>query len=631
MSMAGNILLVDDTPQNLELLFEFLLNHGHKVRCAISGSLALKAIESVPPDLILLDINMPDMDGYEVCRKLKACDFSKEIPVIFVSALAETFDKVKAFELGGVDYVTKPFQVDEVLARISTHLELKRTQLKVKLLNERLEQRVVERTAQLQAEMTERQHIQEQLLYQATHDELTDFLNLPGFIKVLEGVMVQCPSQSETYAVLTLACEHFQRLTHAFGHVSGDQLLLQIAHRLTETLPDHAVVARADSDKFVILLKGLAADQTAAQQATLNIVRQVQDVLIRPFFLEQRNVFIRTKWGIALGQPYYAKADHVLRDSDIACYQARSEDLIMSERGNQKSLVCCVFDARMHDQAMAWVQLETNLRQAIERQEFVVNYQPIVSLATGEIGGMEALIRWQHPEQGFISPGQFIPAAESSGLIVPLGLIVLRQACEHLYQWQQQYPALKNLRVSVNLSVRQFAQPDLVASIRRTLIETGLKPENLKLEITESAIMDNAELAANILGELRSQNIQLAIDDFGTGYSSLSYLTQFPVDTLKIDRAFVNQLDQNAKHVEIFQAIVTLAHTLGMDIVAEGIETETQLNQLRKFGCQWGQGYLFSKPVDKTAMTQLMLQPSWMDYWQNFHATSAENIYAVTR
>ncbi|NEQ55259.1 MAG: EAL domain-containing protein, partial [Leptolyngbya sp. SIO3F4] len=357
-----------------------------------------------------------------------------------------------------------------------------------------------------------------------------------------------------------------------------------------------------------------------------DIVRHVQAQLAKPFTLEQRDVFVRTKWGITLGQPYYSKADHVMRDADIACYQARSESLIL-EGGEQNCLAYCVFDARMHDQALEALQLESNLRQAIKRQEFVVNYQPIVSLTTGEIGGMEALIRWQHPEQGFISPGQFIPAAESSGLIVPLGLIVLRQACEHLHQWQQQYSTLKPLRVSVNLSVRQFAQPDLVASIQQILIETGLRPENLKLEITESAIMDNAESAALILRELRSQNIQLAIDDFGTGYSSLSYLTQFPVDTLKIDRAFVNQLDQDSKHVDIFQAIVTLARTLGMDVVAEGIETETQLNQLRTLGCQWGQGYLFSKPVDNMTMTQLMLQPKWNHYWQS--SCSKESILAV--
>lgn len=623
--MASNILLVDDVPQNLELLSEILLDQGYEIRCAISGSLALRSIESVPPDLILLDINMPNMDGYEVCRQVKNGDASKDIPIIFISALGETLDKVKAFDVGGVDYVTKPFQVDEVLARIATHLNLKQTQFEVKRLNEQLEKRVIERTVQLQGEMTERHRIQEQLIYRATHDELTDFLNLPGFLKVLEGVMIQAQTLSETYAVLTLVCEHFQRITNAFGHVSGDQLLVQIAHRLNNALPGNAVVARADSDKFVILLPGLAVDQTEAQQSILTKVRQVQDCLAQPFTLEQRKVFIRTKWGITLGQSYYSKADHVLRDSDIACYQACSEDLVMSESGEQKSLVYRVFDARMHDQAMAWVQLESNLRQAIERQEFVVHYQPIVSLATGEIGGMEALIRWYPPGQGLIRPDQFIPAAEASGLIIPLGMVVLRQACEHLSQWQQQYPSLQNLRVSVNLSVRQFAQPDLVACIQQTLANTGLQPENLKLEITESAIMDNVASAALILEQLRSHNIQLAIDDFGTGYSSLSYLTQFPVDTLKIDRAFVNQLDQEPKHANIFQAIVTLAHTLGMDIVAEGIETKTQLNQLQTFGCQWGQGYFFSKPVDSITMEKLLAQPDWAHHWPSPHGDSAQH------
>ncbi|NEQ49953.1 MAG: response regulator, partial [Leptolyngbya sp. SIO3F4] len=308
--MLGNILLVDDTPQNLELLFEILLNQGYKVRCAISGPLALKAVEAVPPDLILLDINMPDMDGYEVCRKLKESNFFKEIPIIFVSALGETPDKIKAFESGGVDYVTKPFQVNEVLARIATHLQLKKTQSEVKRLNEKLEQRVVERTAQLQEEMTARQHVQEQLIYQATHDELTSFLSLSGFTKVLEEVMVRTKFISETYAVLTLICEQFQRITHAFGHISGDQLLLQIARHLKKHLPAHAVIARVDNDKFVILLEGVSANSAVAQHFIVDIVRHVQAQLAKPFTLEQRDVFVRTKWGITLGQPYYSKADH---------------------------------------------------------------------------------------------------------------------------------------------------------------------------------------------------------------------------------------------------------------------------------------------------------------------------------
>ncbi|NEZ67019.1 EAL domain-containing protein [Leptolyngbyaceae cyanobacterium CCMR0082] len=613
--MTSNILLVDDTPQNLQLLFNILLNQGYKVRCAINGALALKAIESLPPDLILLDINMPDMDGYSVCRQLKSCQNTQEIPVIFVSAMGETLDKVKAFESGGVDYVTKPFQLGEVLARISTHLSLKQAQAEIKVLNEQLEQRVVERTLQLQEEMAERQRVQEKLIYQTTHDRLTDCLNLPGFVKVLEQSMDQTQFLSETYAVLSLTCERFQRITNAFGHLVGDHLLLQVAHRLNHGFSDQAVIARIGSDRFVVLLKGLAANREIAQQTCLAMAKQVQGELSKVFIVEHHQIFLQTKWGITLGQPQYSRADHILRDASIACSQAYSQGLTLPGRTEGNIAAYCVFNAHMHDQALEKVQLESNLRQAIDRQEFIVHYQPIVSLSTGEIRGMEALVRWQHPEQGFISPSQFIPAAESSGLIVPLGAIVMRQACEQFRQWQQQHPSLDQLKVSVNLSVRQFAQPDLVERIQQMLADTDLQPENLQLEITESAIMESSESAASILERLRSQNIQLAIDDFGTGYSSLSYLTQFPVDTLKIDRAFVNQLGQDPKHVGIFQAIVTLANTLGMDIVAEGIETDRQLQQLRTFGCQLGQGYLFSKPVDSTTMAKLFTQPVWSHHW----------------
>lgn len=608
--MTGNILLIDDTPQNLELLSEMLLNQGYKVRCAISGPVALNAIESVLPDLILLDINMPHMDGYEVCRKLKEREASKEIPIIFVSALSETLEKVKAFEAGGIDYITKPFQLDEVLARISTHMTLKQTQAELNKLNERLEQRVTERTRQLQDEMAERQRVQDQLLYWATHDELTDFFNLPGFINTLEQKMARMQPDADTYAVVTLVFEDLQRVTNALGHLSGEQLLLTIAHRLETALPQDSIIARASSNKFVILLEGVSVEHSVGQRVVLEVIDHVQSTLAPAFTLEQQQVTLRTKWGIALGSPSYSKATHVVQDADIACSQASTQGRPILKESGYTASTYCVFDAQMHERALQWIQLESNLRQAIEHQEFIINYQPIISLDTGQIGGMEALVRWRHPTQGVISPGVFIPIAESSGLIVPLGRIVLDKACRQFQQWQEHYPALTNLKVSVNLSAIQFAQSDLVENVQTILGETNLKPENLKLEITESAIMGNAKSAAALLAELRSQGIQLAIDDFGTGYSSLSYLTQFPVDTLKIDRAFVNKLDHDSKHVGILQAIATLAHTLDMDIVAEGIETEKQLHQVKTFGCEYGQGYLFAKPLDASSMDALLAQQS---------------------
>ena len=632
----GNILLVDDTPANLELLLEILMKQGYKVRCAISGPLAIKAVEAMPPDVILLDVNMPDMDGYTVCQTLKQNPKFKDIPVLFVSALGETLDKVKAFQVGGVDYVTKPFHIEEVLARIQTHLALRAAQFEVKVLNTKLEQRVVERTAQLQKEMTKRQHIQEKLLYRATHDGLTGLLNRPGFVRELKqavklgsGQISHDPHGStqmgSSYAIVTLACDRFQQIINAFGHLASDRLLTQIANRLEVGLAQDTVVARLGGEHFAILFRALDVGDREACQGILMEAKRLQASLSKPFQLEQRELFLQTKCGVVFGQPHYQNVDHILRDVDIACYWAKPQGQISPVAGStgEVSESYCVFDNQMHHQALNRIELEGDLRLAIERRELTLQYQPLIALESGELAGLEALVRWKHPEQGMISPAQFIPVAEASGLIVPLGFMVLRQACEQLRAWQAQYPLAQSLKMSVNLSVRQFAQPDLVEQIEQTLVETGLRPQNLKLEITESAIMDNAELAAAILGQLRSRQIQLAIDDFGTGYSSLSYLNQFPVDTLKIDRSFVSQLDQDPKQMGILKAITTLAHTLDMDIVAEGIETELQLKQLRSFGCQFGQGYFFSKPVDASTMEQLFQAPVWQMPGEVLHAVAS--------
>jgi EAL domain-containing protein (putative c-di-GMP-specific phosphodiesterase class I) len=265
-----------------------------------------------------------------------------------------------------------------------------------------------------------------------------------------------------------------------------------------------------------------------------------------------------------------------------------------------------IFDKAMHDSAMDILQVETDLRRAVERDEFYVQYQPIVSLETGRLLGFEALVRWRHPERGIISPAKFIPVAEETGLIAIIGQKVLRESCRQLREWQQKYPEARSLSISVNLSSKQFTQSDLIQQIRQVLRETGLKPECLHLEITESAVMENTENAIRMLKELRALGAKLSIDDFGTGYSSLSYLHRFPFDTLKIDRSFVGRMEEQSDNAEIVRTILVLAHNLGMDVIAEGVETEEQLAILRTMNCQCGQGYLFSKPADPVVIEQFL-------------------------
>ena len=334
------------------------------------------------------------------------------------------------------------------------------------------------------------------------------------------------------------------------------------------------------------------------------MARRIQDKLSSPFNLSGHEVFTTTSIGIALSSTGYDHPENMLRDADTAMYRAKAQGKACYE----------VFDKGMHTHAVYLLQMENDLRRALEREEFCVYYQPIVVLGTGQLAGFEALIRWNHPERGFINPSDFIPLAEETGLIVPIGQWILKRSCHQLAKWQWQSASNRNLFISVNLSGKQVAQPDLVTSIRGVLAETNLEAKHLKLEITESAVIDNADMAVRLLKELKALGVQLSIDDFGTGYSSLGYLHRFPVNTLKIDRSFVGRIGEAAENIEIVRTIVSLAENMGMEVVAEGVETLSQLTQLRKLNCKYGQGYLFSRPVDAESVTAwIARKPHWQE------------------
>ncbi|NET36408.1 MAG: EAL domain-containing protein [Cyanothece sp. SIO1E1] len=632
----GTILIVDDKPDNLRLLSTMLIEYGYEVRRAINGSTALMGVQAAPPDLILLDINMPDMSGYEVCYHLKESSTTAEIPVIFISALNDTFDKVKAFDVGGVDYISKPFEIAEVLARIANQLALQLAKAEVHQLNADLEHRVVQRTAELAEEITERRRIQEkleaeiaereraqaELLHMALHDPLTNLPNRTWLMEQLQQEIQRTQQQPEyQFAVLFLDCDRFKVVNDSLGHLVGDQLLIAVGLRLASVLPPACALARLGGDEFMVFLTDIK-DISEAE----SIAQQLQQGLKSPFQLDQNEMFISASIGIAQGTNAYSQPQQLLRDADIAMYRAKA-----SGQGQYK-----IFDAAMHHHVLDRLQLETDLQRAIAREDFVLHYQPIVSLKNGSIVGFEALVRWHHPERGFVPPTDFIPIAEETGLIVPIGLWVLREACRQCHIWQQQRlaqvePSLRgsngrhNLKISVNLSVKQFVQPDLLEQIDQILQATNCDGQSLKLEITESAIMENAESAALLLQELKSRQIQLVIDDFGTGYSSLSYLHRFPVDGLKIERSFTQGMDTSkselgdikattnlGQYLRIVQAIVSLAHHLNLDVVAEGVETVEQMAQLRTLGCEFAQGYFFSQPLDsKSAGAMLAASTKW--------------------
>jgi diguanylate cyclase (GGDEF)-like protein len=434
----------------------------------------------------------------------------------------------------------------------------------------------------------------------AFHDALT---NLPNRALLAENLkfVIERAKQHEDYqfAVLFLDLDRFKNVNDSLGHSIGDQLLITMARRLESCIREVDMVARLGGDEFAILLDGIPNQAEAT-----NMARRIQEKLQSPFNLSGHEVFTTTSIGIAVSSTGYDDPENMLRDADTAMYRAKAQGKACYE----------VFDKGMHTHAVYVLQMENDLRRAIEREELRVYYQPIVALENGQLAGFEALIRWQHPERGFINPSDFIPLAEDTGLIVPLGLWILKRACQQLCQWQWQSPANRSLFMSVNLSGKQVAQPDLVENIRDILDETHVDAKHLKLEITESAVMENAEMAARLLKRLKALGVQLSIDDFGTGYSSLSYLHRFPVNTLKIDRSFVGRIGEAAENIEIVRTVISLAENMGMEVVAEGIETLSQLAQLRKLKCQYGQGYLFSRPVDAQSVSSwISKKPHWQE------------------
>lgn len=429
------------------------------------------------------------------------------------------------------------------------------------------------------------------LRYTAFHDALTDLPNRNKSLERLQFLIEKNKHNPELkFAVLNLNLNRFKTVNDSLGHSTGNLLLQNVARRLINLVGKDDLAARFGSDEFAIIL-----NDVESIEHVIYFAETINQKISEPYTLENRQVFASISIGIATNIQPYDNAENMIRDANIAMYHAKqSEDSYT------------IFDQNMHLEAVTRLQLETDLQYAVKRKELRVYYQPILDLNTIELTGFEALMRWQHPQRGLVPPNEFIRVSEMTGLIVPMTLWILRESCEQIVKWQKTLKLKKNLVVSVNLSGKHFAHPELVQQIHNIVLETGIDVKSLKLEITESAVMENAENAIRMLKELRALGIHLSIDDFGTGYSSLSYLHRFPLNTLKIDRSFVMSMENGSENGEIVRTIIALAKSLNLSVIAEGIESIHQLHQLRVLGCEYGQGYLFSRPVPEDEATRLL-------------------------
>jgi diguanylate cyclase (GGDEF)-like protein len=432
----------------------------------------------------------------------------------------------------------------------------------------------------------------EQIFNPVLSDLLANLPNQNFLLKCLEhSIELVNEGNGYIFAVLFLDLNRFQAINSSLGRKLGDRLLIAISQRLKTCLRSQDIIARLGNNEFGILLENIHNSEYAT-----DVAERIYKQLLLSFEVEGYEVFIDTRIGIALGKKGYQRAEDILRDSELAASYAKRQSRTHYQ----------VFNQSMHAHALSLLQLENDLRWAIEREEFELYYQPIVCLTTQQIKGFEALVRWHHPLRGFLSPSEFIPIAEENGLIVPLGLWVLRQACRQMYLWQSNFSGISDWKISVNISSKQLTQVNFVGQVKQILQETGLAPNNLKLEITESSLIEDTQITIAILKHLKALGVEFSLDDFGTGYSSLSYLHMFPFNTLKIDRSFVSSMEKSNEKLGIIRAIVTLAQNLSMDVISEGIETVAQLAQLKVLKCQYGQGYFFAKPLNSQGIETLI-------------------------
>ncbi|MEJ7615954.1 MAG: EAL domain-containing protein [Pyrinomonadaceae bacterium] len=573
MVYQSKILIVDDKPEIRNVLQD-LLNERYACCQAGSGEEALELLNRQQFDLVITDIRMSGLSGLDLVPHVRR--ISPDTVVVMVSGESTIESAINAMRVGAFDYIMKPFDLRHVEAAVERAIEHHQSLRAAKRRHESyLEDLVQKRTAELN-------HV-------SLHDPIT---KLPNRVLFEDRLNQACPppaAGAQLIAVMLMDLDHLKKINDSLGHSVGDELLRQVAERLSGNLREANTVARWGGDEFAFLV-------TNAEEASdvMEVAHGVQDALRAPFNLEDQTIFITSSVGVSLFPFDGANGVDLLRNADAALHRAKD----LGENNYQ------FYTADINTRAIKKLEWESSLRRAIECQELIVYYQPLIEIKNRRIVGAEALIRWRHPELGLVSPAEFIPIAEETGLIVPIGEWVLRMACEQNQRWHQM--GFDSLYVAVNLSARQFQQSNLSEVVFHTLQETDLRPSALELELTESAIMKNAESAARTLCEIKRLGVKVSVDDFGTGYSSLSYLKRFPIDTLKIDRSLLLDETTDPDDAALVMAIITLAHNLRLKVIAEGVETDEQLRFLYLLRCDEAQGYLFHRPVPAGEFTALL-------------------------
>ncbi|PYS24864.1 MAG: diguanylate cyclase [Acidobacteria bacterium] len=561
-SSAASILIIDDVEQIRRLLGELLTDH----ECVFAASAedAWSVLQTRVFDLVLSDINMPGMSGLDLVPQI--LERSPDTVVVMISGEPGIESAIEALRAGAFDYISKPIDILHVQAAVDRALGHHRLLADKRRYENHLEELVRERTAEI-----------EHLAY---YDRLTDLPNRNLFVDRCTQALGIAQRDQHQVGVVLVSLDRFKKIAESLSHEAGDVVLSEVANRLRSSIREGDTAAHLEGDEFVLLLT-----QVDDTDELTDVCLMVNEAMKQPINLGNQDVYMTVSIGIATFPTNGDDTSVILRNAGAALYRAKKQG------GNNYQF----YAADMNAQAVKRLALESSLRRAVENQEFITYYQPVVNLTSGDVLGSEALVRWEHPEFGILPPAKFIDLAEDTGLIVDIGDFVLRAACRQTREWQDD--GLGRLRIAVNISARHFQQVGFVDRIMEVLLETRLDPACLDLELTETSIMDNAQKATAVLSDIRRLGVRVSIDDFGTGYSSLSYLKSLPIDNLKLDQSFVKGATTDPDDATLVMTIVTLSHNLRLNVVAEGVETDEQLAFLRLLRCDEGQGYLFGRPV----------------------------------